>query len=177
MVASRIANVSVVLIGPPGSAERDADPLAALLPLLFEDVIRLAGADGAMARAEAIVAARGERVIVVREGEGRATAELLLALVAWPERAIVEVAGDDPAAGGEPICSIHRRADLVKWLPALRGRAGLASDLAGLLPEGEVERVDLARLGLDDGPIAIFAVGPNGRHGPNNGIRTLGTAG
>lgn len=174
MAASRIANVSAALVGcaqPAPRADQAGDSLAALLPLLFEDVIRIAAPDGAAARAQALLAARGERVIVVREGEGRASADLLLALVAWPERAVVEVFAGDPVAGGDPIAAIYRREGLVERARALRAGAGPADELARVVPEAERLRVDLARLGLDDGPIALFL---GGSPGSTPAIRTAG---
>ena len=56
--------------------------------------------------AAAIAAARGERVIVVGEGDPWVTAELLLALVAWPEAAVVmpaDAARIESAAGDLPL--------------------------------------------------------------------------
>ena len=189
MEASRIANVSAaVLIGPAraASAPRSAEAagIEGLLGQLFEQTLRIGGVDdagspsgrvgdpgratdGVTGLATAILASRAERVIVVGSGEPLASAEVLLALVAWPDKPIVLVLPDDPGRPGAPSApfGIFRR-------DALEGRARAQLESAKDLPDLEtflagleIERVTLARLGLAPRPIPPFTgppVGPVG---------------
>ena len=179
MEASRIANVSAaVLVGfgeqtPDATpdATRDAIGLAARMAQIFEDTLWVGDAppealparhvycredrrDFVTGVAAAIAAAHGDRVIVVGEGDGMVSAELLLSLVAWPEAAIVM---PSDSAGVNPLSVIYRRADLLS-----RAREALASPgsfpayesfVAGL----ETVLVPLARLGLAGSPSPLFA--------------------
>jgi len=149
--ASRIANVAAVLPvgGPPG--------LARLLAFLFEETLQVdAGRDPLPAIAAALASTRADRVLVVHDP--RAGAELLLALVAWPERAAL-VAVDD--ATGAPLCALLRRADCLG-----SARIGLADQRAELDPYEtflaavgtEVERVTPAGLGLPAVPDPLFSL-------------------
>ena len=139
MDASRIANVSVML----WSADRDADwqRVAALAARIFEEVIVV---DGNVDPLAALESAQGERILLVESPEAASVcAETMLALVSWPEAAVVQPVDD---AGHRLPFSIHRRAALLaRGLP-------LAAD-------SNVERVSLARLGVDDAPHPLF-VGP-----------------
>jgi molybdopterin-guanine dinucleotide biosynthesis protein A len=103
--------------------------------------------------ATAIVAARGERVVVMPVEAASAGAELALALVAWPERAVVAVIDDAVEAS---FCGIHRRADLVERARSVLDETRPVPSLAAFLSGLEVERVDLAQLGLADRPLMLF---------------------
>lgn len=178
MESSLIANVSAaVLVGFEVAASTPRPSrigsLAPLLSRLFEETLwvgdgRSSGTVGRpVARpgnrrdvvsgiAAAVAAAHGERVIVIDEGDALASAELLLALVAWPEAAIVlPVSGE--AADTDCPRGIYR-------CEALRARA--EEQIEGRAPTGdfetfiaglEVVRVAVATLGLSDAPIPLFA--------------------
>lgn len=179
MEASRIANVSAAVLLGGAQAARSSRPAGAgdsadLPARLFEQALRI-GEIGGEARllgpgiepehpvdfvdglAAAILAARGERVIVVGEGDPRASAEVLLALVAWPEKPVVLV---EPESLGQPGAPSHPlgifRRDALEERAHARARAG-AWSLAALLAGLEVERVSLAQLGLAPHPIPPFA--------------------
>lgn len=185
MGASRIANVTAAwLCGfgagagrarserGEGGEGRESDAVATL----FDDTlwIAAAGAAGAPAAgaarriavasarrdfvsglARAIVEARAERVVVMPVESRASGAELALALVAWPERAVVAV--DEGAAA--PFCGIHRRAELLERARAALDETRPVPSLALFLSGLEVERLSLARLGLGEGPIAMPTVG------------------
>lgn len=181
MEASRIANVSAAVLLGGAQAERSSRPTGAgdsagLPARLFEQALRI-GEIGGEARvlepgiesenpvgyvdglAAAILAARGERVIVVGEGDPRASAEVLLALVAWPEKPAVLVEPERPGPPGAaslPL-GIFRR-DALEERAHARARPGAASpELADFLAGLAFERVSLAQLGLALHPIPPFA--------------------
>jgi hypothetical protein len=177
MGASRIANVSAAVLATGTSRTASPGPL---LAQLFEDTLwvgdvlpaalaaRLVprpgpGGAGLAGLAAAVVAAAGERVLVVGEGDPLASAELLLALVAWPEAAIVlptvEAAGDARGRGGVPI-GIYRREDLLARAEAMLASGAPGSDFEAFVVGLEVVRVPLARLGLSDAPIPLFTGPP-----------------
>lgn len=184
MESSRIANVTAaVLVGFGDAAARKPRPsrigsLAPLLSQLFEETLwvgdgRSTGAvgrpvlrpgnrrDGVSGIAAAIAAARGERVIVIDEGDALASAELLLALVAWPEAAIVLPLSGEAA---DTVCprGIYRCDALrARAEEQLEGRAP-TSDFETFVAGLEVVRVPVATLGLSDAPIPLFA-GPRVR--------------
>lgn len=176
MAASRIANVTAaVLVGAgrsasPTSARADA-ALADLMAALFDDTLWVgdpppAGApgrcvplasadrDSIVGIAAAIEAARSERVIVFAAEQGRVGAELLLALVAWPERAVVSVVEGERLF---PVCAIYRREDLLASARSVLASPSASISFETFLSGLEVERVTLARLGLDSGPHPLFA--------------------
>lgn len=183
MGASRIANVTAAWLGGFGAA-RSTPAAASTTAALFEDTIWIGaeapseapepGSDATGARlrrvpfasgrrdfvsglATAIVAARSERVVVMPDGATSAGAELALALVAWPEHTVVLVVDDAGAAGsGASYCGIHRRADLLERSRAALDTARPVPSLAAFLSGLEVARVDLARLGLGERPLALF---------------------
>jgi hypothetical protein len=174
MGASRIANVSAAVLAT--GASRTASP-GPLLAQLFEDTLWVGdvlpaalaarhvprpgpSGVGVAGLSAAIVAAEGERVIVVGEGDPLASAELLLALVAWPEAAIVlpafEASGDARGRGGVPI-GIYRREDLRARAEAMLASGASDSDFEAFVAGLEVVRVPVARFGLSDAPIPLFA--------------------
>ena len=165
MAASRIANVSAVIrtrpaagAGAAGEGDRDrraAQALGVLCRGLFDEVVELdvggAGEGPGADLAAALAAASGDRVFVLEAEAGRsATAETLLALVAWPEgRAVQPVAGDVDLPW-----ALFRREACLERLRAREGvddagreRSALAGSLGATLG---VERVSLATLGLVD---------------------------
>lgn len=171
MAASRIANVSAAVLASRGA--RNAAWVPSLMRL-FEDVFWVgdpppgagpvrsvawpgAGRAEGAGLAAAIAAARGERVIVVGEGDPRTGAEVLLALVAWPEAAVVRPA---PGPGGDPPTGIYRRADLLARAEAVLQGAAPAPTLEAFVEGLAVERVPIDRLGLADAPLALFAGAP-----------------
>ncbi len=176
MGASRIANVTAaVLVGAgrsasPTSVRADA-ALADQLAALFDDTLQVGGPppaaapgrfvpvaiedrDSVVGVAAAIEAARSERVIVFAAGQGLVGAELLLALVAWPERAVVWV-----VEGGQalPVCAIYRREDLLASARSVLANPSVPTSFETFLSGLEVERVTLAQLGLDSSPHPLFA--------------------
>ncbi len=182
MEASRIANVSAALlvgfVGTPMDVPRAgrARSLAALMARLFEDTLHVGdpasvGAsspvawsgrhvpcredrrDGVSGVAAAIAAARGERVIVVGEGDPRVSAELLLALVAWPEATVVMPAD---AAGSSPLRAIYRRDDLLARARALLESADPPPSFEVFFAGLEIVQLPLARLGLTGLPASLF---------------------
>ena len=182
MGASRIANVTAAWLcgfgvgagraqGETGEGS-EADAVATL----FDDTLWIAAGgaaasstagaarriDVASARrdfvsglARAIVDARAERVVVMPVEASASGAELALALVAWPERAVVVV--DEGAEA--PFCSIHRRAELLERARAALDETRPVPSLASFLSGLDVERLSPSRLGLDEGPIAIPTAG------------------
>lgn len=93
----------------------------------------------------ALSAASADRVIVVATDLPFLSADLLLALTAWPERDVV-VPTD--AGRDHPLCAIYRRE---VCLPIARQH--LESDqlsLRALLEAVDCDRVTLSQLGLDD---------------------------
>jgi hypothetical protein len=182
MEASRIANVSAaLLIGFDGTRMEGlrsgrARSLAALMAQLFEDTLQvgdpasvgesppaaLSGRrvpcrrdrrDVVTGVAAAIAAARGERVIVVGEGDPWGTAELLLALVAWPEVAVVMPADE---AGSSPQRAIYRCDDLRARARAVLESADPPPSVEIFFAGLEVTHVPLARLGLARPPHPLF---------------------
>lgn len=186
MEASRIANVSAALL--IGAARTDSAPqptkaagIEGLLGQLFEQTLRIGGVDaagrprgrsgdpvrppdGVTGLAEAILASRAERVIVVGDGDPLASAEALLALVAWPDKPVVLVVPDAPGRPAAPSApfGIFRRDALEVRARAQLESAMDAPDLETFLAGLEVERVSLARLGLAPRPIPPFAGPPIG---------------
>lgn len=172
MAASRIANVTAAVLVGLGQGARSSSELADRMAALFEDTLWIGDPppDGAPGRfvsvasaqrdpvagvAAAIEAARGERVIVVAEVQSaRVGAELLLALVAWPERAVVMVVEAEKSI---PVCAIYRREDLLERARKLLASPSSPTSLETFLSGLEVERVTLARLGLGGGPHPLFA--------------------
>lgn len=138
--------------------------IARLLASLCEDVLlvggeapadapglRVADLDGPRCAlrgvASALAAARAERVLVVATDLPLMSADLLLALVAFPQADVVLPRGP---RGPEPLCAIWRRE------PALAAaRAALAAgrlavrDLFGALDVAWLEGADLARVDPD----------------------------
>ncbi len=104
-------------------------------------------------------------MIVVGDCEPRASAEALLALVAWPEKPIVLVVPDAPGLPAAPSApfGIFRRDALAGRARAQLERGKDAPDLETFLAGLEIERVSLAQLGLSPSPNPPFAgpfVGP-----------------
>ena len=176
MGASRIANVTAAVLvkaggsASPTSARADA-ALADQLAALFDDTLWVgdpppAGApgrfvpmasedrDSIVGVAAAIEAARSERVIVFAVEQGLVGAELLLALVAWPERAVVWVVEGERLF---PVCGIYRREDLLASARSVLASPSSPISFETFLAGLEVERVTLARLGLDSGPHPLYA--------------------
>ena len=152
-------------------ATRDAIGLAARMARIFEDTLWVGDRppeclsaravfcpedrrDFVAGVAAAIEAARGDRVIVVAGGDERASAELLLSLVAWPEAAIVMLS--DPEGTG-PCPMICRREDLMARARNVLVRTSAISSYASFLAGLDTALVPLARLGLADAPCALFA--------------------
>lgn len=191
MEASRIANVSAaLLVGFAGRPMADpraghARSLAALMARLFEDTFEVGDAapvgdrtdsapsgrrvpcrgdrrDVISGVAAAIEAARGERVIVVGDADPGVTAELLLALVAWPETAVVMPVD---AAGSSPLRAIYRCDDLRARARAVLESADPPPSVDTFLAGLEVAQVPFARLGLAGAPIPLFAESADSRVG------------
>jgi molybdopterin-guanine dinucleotide biosynthesis protein A len=143
----------------------NATRLARLLGALFEELLlvggeppadaagqRVADAEGPVCALRGLVAAleaaRAPRVLVVATDLPLLTADLLLALVAWPEADAVVPLG---AAGIQPLCALYRREALLSL-----ARARLAAgrlDLRGLL-----DAVATSYFGPDD----LARVDPSG---------------
>jgi hypothetical protein len=182
MEASRIANVTAVIApmaAVTGSvraqARDDARRLAGLCRALFEEVVWLGGEAEAppgcrLVRPEpgapadraglgaAAVAAQGERLLWIGVGDGpepALRADALLALVAWPEHAVVQPVD---AAGRALPFAIYRRADLLADLRAASGQGEDRAPACDARPGERVpERITLAALGLEGAPAPIFA--------------------
>jgi molybdopterin-guanine dinucleotide biosynthesis protein A len=173
----RIATVTAALLAGGASSRLGRDKsrveldgvasstrIARLLAGLFDEVILVGGdppADtpgrrvrdvegcrcGLRGLVSALAAAGGERVLVVATDLPLVTADLLLALVAWPEAdAVVPRTAD----GCHPLCALYRRDSV---LPVARARlAAGVLELRGLLgatdtrflDEAEMERLDPA---------------------------------
>ncbi len=171
----RIATVTAALLAGGASSRLGRDKsrvdldgvasstrIARLLAGLFDEVILVGGdppadAPGRRVRdvegprcglrglVSALEAAGGERVLVVATDLPLVTADLLLALVAWPEAdAVVPRTAD----GSHPLCALYRRDSV---LPVARARlAAGVLELRGLLgatdtrflDEAEMERLD-----------------------------------
>jgi molybdopterin-guanine dinucleotide biosynthesis protein A len=149
--------------------ESVAARLARLLAGLFEEVLLVGGdppADAPGRRVpdregprsalrglvSALEAARGERVLVLATDLPLVPIELLLALLAFPEAAVV---APRDAHGVQPLCALYRRAPVLA-LAAQRLAAGELA-LHGLLDALEVahlEQEDLAR--VDPEGVALF---------------------
>ncbi|MEZ4354773.1 MAG: molybdenum cofactor guanylyltransferase [Myxococcota bacterium] len=173
--ASRIANVSgaVLLGGRSTRMGRDKARLvwrgealavraARLLDALFEETLlvggtppeqapgrRVADPEGPACALRGLVgaleAAQGERVLVIATDLPLLPLDLLLALLAWPERDVV-VPKDE--RGDHPLCAIYRpEACLARARAHLEG-GRLA--ISALLDAVDTERVSLATLGLED---------------------------
>ncbi len=102
----------------------------------------------------ALEAAGGERVLVVAGDLPRVTADLLLALFAWPEAdAVVPRTGD----GSHPLCAIYRREAV---LPVARSRLAAGDlklrDLLDVLDARYLDDADLVR--IDPGGDALTRV-------------------
>lgn len=169
----RLANISAVLLletaadSKPGARAPRSEPaevarLSSLLGTIFQDVLVLgdekpaaglsdvtASLAGVASRSvEALVialnAAREGRVLLLSQGASRVTADLLLALTAWPEQDVVV-----PREAGRVwhSCALYRRREV---LAAIRGRsleAGLGVEsLVAELDCGFIEGDDLAVL-------------------------------
>ncbi|MBJ20150.1 MAG: molybdenum cofactor guanylyltransferase [bacterium] len=175
MRAGRLGNVTgALLMGGASSRmgrdkaglEWDGEPwgirAARLLEGLFEEILLVGGdpapdapgrrvADPAGPRCAlrglvaALGAASSERVLVIATDLPLLSADLLLALTAWPEYDAV-VPSD--AQGDHPLCAIYRR-DTV--LPMARDRLACERlSLKGLLERIDTARVTLAEFGLGD---------------------------
>lgn len=177
MGASRIANVTAAMLvgfgsAPPAPSTRSSASLVELVEALFEDTLWVGDPGPAAARgrhapitsahrsplvglAAALEAAEGERVIVFATDDSpRVDAELLLALVAWPESAAVQVVESGSAV---PVCAIYRRDDLLAAARHVLAHPDSPASLERFLSSGAVERVTRERLGLDDDPHPLFA--------------------
>ncbi len=102
----------------------------------------------------ALEAAGGERVLVVAGDLPRVTADLLLALFAWPEAdAVVPRTGE----GSHPLCAIYRREAV---LPVARSRLAAGDlklrDLLDVLDARYLDDADLVR--IDPGGDALTRV-------------------
>ena len=99
-------------------------------------------------------------MIVVGDAAARRDAEWLLALVAWPEAAIVLPVADDRAhetSHTAPPSGIYRRAELLGRAEAVLAGGGAAPAFAAFVEGIPVVRVPLARLGLAQAPMSLFA--------------------
>jgi molybdopterin-guanine dinucleotide biosynthesis protein A len=95
--------------------------------------------------AGALVAATAPRVLIVATDLPLLSADLLLALTAWPESDVIVPADDE---GDHPLCAIYRR-DVC--LPiALAHLESNRLSLRELLAEVDSDRVSLQELGLAD---------------------------
>jgi molybdopterin-guanine dinucleotide biosynthesis protein A len=153
----RLGNVAGAVLRADAAAEA-ADAATSLLSKICEDVLVVgattAPASGRSVPAEdasflgmlvaGLAAARADRLLVVDAAAGCPSAELVLALTAWPETdAVVADAGVD----GAPACAIYRREPV---LAVARARlAAGETDVRGVLGEIEVSEIaadDLAAL-------------------------------
>lgn len=155
--------------------EAGARRLARLCGALFEEVLWIddeadapvgcrpvrpeGGVCGALAGLEvAAAAARGERLLWIepeREAEAAPRADVLLALVAWPECAVVQPVA---ATGRDLCCAIYRRDALLARLREAERAGARPRSLEDLRSGLTVERVTLAALGLDGGTApGVFA--------------------
>lgn len=167
----RIANVGGALLTGGASTRMGSDKahmeiggvpaatrLARLLDAFFEDVILVGGNPPASAPGRrvpdpegpncalrglvaALEATRAERVLVLATDLPLVTAELLLALVAWPLADVVV-----PRAGGRvhPLCALYRRDSVLSV--ARENLAGRRLALQALLDAVDVEYLDDADL-------------------------------
>ena len=148
--------------------EIDGAPVASrisrLLAVLFEDVLivggdppatacgrRVADPEGPQCAlrgvASALAAASCERVLVVATDLPLLTADLLLALVAWPE---ADAVVPRTASGLHPLCALYRREPVLAVARARLADGRLA--LRGLLDAidtATLEEADLARVDPD----------------------------
>lgn len=132
----RLANVSGVVLARPGDAEDSVAACAALLGRICESVAvsRAEADDSPLATlVDALDHSAAERVLVLEADSPPASAELVLALVAWPELAIVHPAGSFRSA-------IYQREVVLS--PARARLAAGDSDLAGLFSMLEVSTLD-----------------------------------
>ncbi len=97
----RLSNVSGVVNAGPRDADESVTALRGLLERVCEDVVvRRAGPDDSplATLVAALEVSQAERVVVLDASTPATRAELVLALVAWPERPIVHPAGSWGAA-------------------------------------------------------------------------------
>lgn len=175
MSGSRLANVSGALLLGGRSTRMGRDKAhiawrgeawstraARLLDSLFEETLLVGGAPASEAPGRrvadpagpvcalrglvgALEAARSDRVVVVATDLPLLSADLLLALTAWPE---CDAVVPSDAQGDHPLCAIYRREPC-----AAVARAHLAEErlaLGKLLAAVDTERVSLDLLGLAD---------------------------
>ena len=179
--SGRIATVTAALLAGGASSRLGRDKsrveldgvasstrIARLLAGLFDEVMLVGGdppadAPGRRVRdvegtrcglrglVSALDAAGGERVLVVATDLPLVSADLLLALVAWPEAdAVVPRTAD----GSHPLCALYRRDPV---LPLARERLAAGSlELRGLLGEIDTRFLDEAEMErLDPGGHAL----------------------
>lgn len=175
MEGSRLANVSGALLlgGPSTRMGRDKAHLdwqgeawstraARLLDTLFEETLLVGGEPEQAAPGRrvqdppgprcalrglvgALEAATAERVLVVATDLPLLSADLLLALTAWPE---ADAVVPTDAKGDHPLSAIYRREVCLAVARAHLADGRLA--LSALLAEVDSDRVPLAALGLAD---------------------------
>ncbi len=92
----RLSNVSGVVTAGPGDDDESVTALCELLERVCEDVVvqRTGRDDSPLATlVAALEVSQADRVLVLSASATATAAELVLALVAWPERPIVHPAG------------------------------------------------------------------------------------
>jgi molybdopterin-guanine dinucleotide biosynthesis protein A len=145
----RIATISAaILTGDDATDSSAVDRVADLLGELFEEVLWV-GSSGLPGVVMALAQASGERVLVVDGDRRHLSADLVLALVAWPEADAVVPCTD---RGLQPLCALYRREPVLRVARrrldsgelALRGLLDAVE--TSFLDENEVARVDPAAL-------------------------------
>ncbi len=132
----RLANVSGVVTARPSDDDESVAALCRLLERVCEEVVvRRAGSDDSplATLVAALEVSQAERVLVLAASAPATAVELVLALVAWPERSVVHPSGSWGAA-------IYLRKSV---LPAARERLAAGdADLAALGAAVDVGELD-----------------------------------
>lgn len=146
--SGRLANISAALLLADSPASEHRAACTRLLSKLFEEVNVIPhSSDGPIAGIlSALEVASEPRVLVVAEGHELFSADLLLALCAWAEAAVVTPRRE---GRGEPHCSLYRvrevlpaarrfsmgeEGDLHAWLDTFECGNLEGEDLLALLP-------------------------------------------
>ncbi len=158
--AGRLANVSAALLLVDPVAEGRREERVQILTRLFEEVNLIAAtSEGPIAAiVSALESASEPRVLVVAEDHDLFLADVLLALTAWPEAAVVAPRREGL---GEPLCALYRVEEALPSARRLEKEGG--RDLHAWMDTfecGNLEGEDLIALLPPDGSAALRRLSP-----------------